>query len=142
MLKEQNILPESNSDTGLGFGTVMLPATMLGDDKKLTKETTSAAIVPAVNVFKTTETHVWFTVCLVDIVQTRYDFDYVAVPYVTYMDGDQEITLYGEQLSASVYDVAVLAASDNSQETEEVKAYLKKNIIDYVEGWIDHIYRP
>lgn len=141
MLEEQGILPDSNSDTGLGFGTVMLPASMLNGEK-LTKTTASAAVVPAVNIFKTTSTHVWFTVCLVDIVQTKYDYDYVAVPYVTYTYDGQEVTLYGEQLSASVYDVAVLAAADDSSETETVKDYLKKNIIDYVEGWIDHIYKP
>ena len=58
------------------------------------------------------------------------------------MNGDKEVTVYGEMLTASVYDVALLACKPESPETDATREYLQENVIEKVEIWLDSIYRP
>lgn len=145
MLSKAGALPKTNEDTGVGFGSVIIPTDFIPQGETLTKETERAYIVPAVNIWKSDSETVKYTVCLTDILKQNYNKRYTVVSYVTYMDGDQEITIYGEQMSASIYAIAKKAAAADSIETEFVKNYLKNTIIKYVddnEGWTEGIYRP
>lgn len=139
-LKELNLLPKTNDDTGVGFGTVIVPEILIPEGEKLTKETPMAYTVPAVKIYAKSETTVQYTVCLTDLLEGDYEIRYAVVPYITYMDGDQEVTVYGEQYSTTVYDVAKYACAPESDESEFVKDYLQTNVIDVVE-WTG-IYRP
>ena len=41
---------------------------------------------------------------------------------------------YGEMITANVYQIALLACAEDSQESEYTKEYLKTNVIDVVEA--------
>lgn len=142
VFESAGLLPESSNDTGVGFGSVIIPKSYIPEGESLTKETTNARIVPAVNILKTVDDDVWFTVCLVNMVVDNYTTDYAVVPYVTYLDGDKEVTVYGDMITANVYDIAVLACKPDSPETDSARDYLQSNVIDKVDVWTDEIYRP
>lgn len=133
-LAESGILPEDADATELGFGSVILPKNYLEEGEALTKQTADAAIVPAVNLLSKDDDTVKFTVCLVNIPEANYTRDYCVVPYVTLMVDGEEVTYYGEMLTANVYQIALLACGENSQESEYTKEYLKANVIDVVEA--------
>lgn len=132
--------PKSPSDTGLGFGSVVMPKKYLGDNE-LTKETEvtlngrvyKSKIAPAVNLFDVTEDDVKFTACLIDIPEKNYEEEYVAVPYMTYIENGEEITVYGEKTEGiTVFTIAEMAYADNK--TSEVdKEYLYNNILSVVD---------
>lgn len=133
-LATRAMLPKTANDTGVGFGSVIIPKKYIPEGEELTKETYDAAIVPAVNVMELGEEEVIFTVCLVDILEENYTRDYCVVPYVTVKNGDEEITYYGEMQTANVYEIALLACGEDSEETEYTKEYLKEKVIDVVEA--------
>ena len=119
--------PADNTDTGDGFGSVVIPLGMLNEE--LSKETSGAAIVPAVKLFDVTEQRVYYTVCITGISTDKYKEKFVFIPYAT-SDG---VTHYGEcATSLSLYDVAVLIY--NSQEASyEIKNYVYENILTVTE---------
>ncbi len=133
-LAAKAMLPETANDTGIGFGSVIIPKDYIPEGEKLTKKTYDAGIVPAVNIMELGEESVIFTVCLVDIIEKNYTRDYCVVPYVTVKNGDEEITYYGEMQTANVYRIALLACGEDSTETEYTKEYLKEKVIDVVEA--------
>ncbi len=149
-LADADILPKSSTDTGLGFGSVVLPTAYLEAGEKLTKTTASAHVVPAVKLFeapKGGDTEYKFTACLTGLATDQYTTEYTVVPYVTYMDGGEEVTIYGEQYSTSIFDVAE-AAFLSGKETGSVSEYLLNNILSVVdpttyaaEKW-SGIYKP
>lgn len=101
--------PSSTSDTTIGYGFVVLPKNMLGSNT-LTKQTPSAAVVPAVKLYSndSNEDYVEFTVCLTDIGKSNFETIYAVRPYVTYLDPDSvQRTVYGTMYdTASLYSVA------------------------------------
>lgn len=147
ILKDSNSLPKSENDTGIGFGTVVLPTNML-NGSLLTKETANAAIVPAVKIFENpNDTEVKFTACMTNLKTDNYQKEYTYVPYITYMDGENEVTLYGAQYSVSIFEIAKEIQKDETV-TEYVKEYVYNNILHVVDpvtypenGWTG-IYRP
>ncbi len=132
--------PESYEDSDLGFGSVVMPRRYLGDEtlEKGTVTTVggkeyAAKTVPAVNIFKETDTHVWFTVVITEIAEKNYTEEYVAVPYITYLDSETETTVYGAMTEdITVFDIAELAYTDD-KETETVKTYIYDNILSVVD---------
>lgn len=151
--------PQSSADKGLGFGSVVFPTKYLDDGVKLTKETTKtigdktyyAATVPAVVLWKQPdETSAFYTVCLTDIPQTKDGFTtaYTVVPYATYADQNgNEVTVYGESYSTSVFTIAEYAYQ-NGNETEVIREYYRNKILNVVDpdkypfvSW-SGIYRP
>ena len=132
--------PESYEDSNLGFGSVVMPKRYLGDTelKKGTVTTVAgkeyaAKTVPAVKIFNETDTHVWFTVVITEIAEKNYTEEYVAVPYITYLDGEVETTVYGAMTEdITVFDIAELAYADD-KETETVKTYIYDNILSVVD---------
>lgn len=149
ILKDSGSLPTSSASTGVGFGTVVLPTSML-DGAALTKETTNAVTVPAVKLYKApaaNDTVYSYTACLTDLEEDQYATEYTVRPYITYMDGEEEVTIYGEQYSTSVYAVAE-AAYLSGNETGADSEYLRNNILSKVnptkypaESW-SGIYKP
>ena len=149
-LKDAGHLPTSAESTGLGFGSVVLPTKFLEENEKLTKETANACIVPAVKLYESPEagaTAYRYTACLTGLESSQYTTEYTVVPYVTYMDGENELTVYGEQYSTSVFKVAEAAYTSNT-ETGAVNEYLLNNILSVVdpekypaEKW-SGIYKP
>ena len=134
ILAEQNGLPTSAESTGIGFGTVVLPNKLLGD-AELTKETTNAKIVPAVKLYsapKGDDTAYKFTACLTGLTDQQYVTEYTVRPYVTYVKDGEEVTVYGEQYSTSVFAVAE-AAYNGGKETQSVAEYLLNNILSKVD---------
>ena len=124
--------PESYADTGAGFGSVIIPEAMLVGN--LTKNTENAVVVPAVKLFSMDDETVEFTVCLTDINNKDYTTNYCVVPYVTVIENGEEVTYYGEMITANVYDIAKLACDEDSTESEYTKAYLTENVINIVEN--------
>lgn len=131
--------PASASDTGLGFGTVVFPTKWLGEGELLTKETSkdgkNAMIVPAVKLFEApTGTTVTYTACMTGLAQDAAALTtaYTVVPYATYMDGETEVTVYGEQYSTTVFDVAK-AAFESGKESTYVNEYLYNEILNVVD---------
>ena len=132
--------PKTADDTGLGFGSVVLPKKYLGDEKlvkdlqvmaegKLRK----AKTVPAVNLFKVTDDYIYFTVCLLGIEEDNYTTEYTAVPYITYMQDGEMVTEYGMQTSnVSVYNVAQLCFEDKNSSDAD-KEYLYNTILTVVD---------
>ena len=124
--------PETTSDTGIGFGSVVIPKDILGNNA-LTKETPKAKIAPAVNLFEVTEDEVRFTVCIIEIPEKNYDEEYVAVPYITYMDGGVEKTIYGQQTeNVTLFNIAKLAYKDPETE-QKVKDYIYESVLTVVD---------
>ena len=119
--------PESYTDVEEGFGTVILPADLLGDET-LSKDTESAAVVPAVVLYDVTDTNVLYTVCLTNI--SDYTREYVVVPYATDADGN---TTYGEIADGiSVYEIAELCYNDPNV-SASLKDYLLSNVLSMVD---------
>ncbi len=149
-LKDAGALPSSSADTGVGFGTVVLPTVLIPEGEALTKETPKRAIVPAVKLFNapgTEDTMYRFTACITGLTADQYTTEYTIRPYATYMDGDVEVTIYGEQYSVSIFDVAE-AAYLSGKETESDSEYLLNNILTKVDPETYHaqnwsgIYKP
>jgi hypothetical protein len=132
--------PKSPDDKGIGFGSVVMPKKYLGDNE-LTKETSvtvnnkvyKSKIAPAVNLFEITDDEVKFTVCVIEIQKKNYTEEYVAIPYMTYIENGEEITVYGEKTEGiTVFTIAEMAYADNK--TSEVdKEYLYNNILGVVD---------
>lgn len=132
--------PTSNTDTGLGFGSVVFPKKYLGDEKlvkdleiEANGETKKAKTVPAVNLFKVTDKYVYFTVCLLKIDESHYTEEYTAVPYITYLEDGKTITEYGMQThNVSVFAVAEMGYIDEKS-SEAEKNYLYENILTVID---------
>ena len=117
-----------------------MPKKYLGDNE-LTKETSvtinnkvyKSKIAPAVNLFEITDDEVKFTVCVIEIPEKNYSEEYVAIPYMTYIENGEEITVYGEKTEGiTVFTIAEMAYADNK--TSEVdKEYLYNNILSVVD---------
>ena len=132
--------PTSSADTGVGFGTVVFAKQYLGDDSLVKGYSVSSdgatrysATVPAVVLFGETETHIQYTVCITDIRPEYYTEEYVAVPYKTYVENGEEVTVYGNMTqNVTVYSVAELcyASADTSAEQKE---YIYNNILTVVD---------
>lgn len=133
-LKASGNLPKSISDTDLGFGTVLLPTSMIPTGEKLTKETPNAAIVPAVKLMTASDGNVVrFNACLYGLTGAgELSASITYVPYATYMDGDTKVTVYGEEHATSFYDIAILACAKNSTEDQYTQEYLNDKILHVV----------
>ncbi len=132
--------PDSADDTGIGFGTVVLPTEILGD-AELTKDTVisyngrdfAAKVVPAAVLYNKTSSTIYFNAVMTDVGEYNYNTEYTVVPYITYNDNELgEVTLYGVAYSTSIFKVARAAYSD-SKITEYVKEYLLNNILSKVD---------
>lgn len=151
-LAEANALPKKSSDTGVGFGSVVLPTASIPAGETLTKETAGAVVVPAVKLYqapKEGDTEYMFTACLVGYQETAaiYQRNLTVVPYVTYMDGENEVTIYGESYSTNIFEVAKVAVASGN-ETESISEHLNNTILHVVDpvtypkqSWTG-IYRP
>ncbi len=134
--------PESYSDNGAGFGTVIFPAKHMNEGDALVKgyantvngKTYTAKTVPAVNLYSISDSCVEFTVVLTEIPEKTYAEEYVAVSYATYIDENgEEITVYGEQTNnVSVFRIAEIAYS-KTDSSDEFKEYLLENILNKVD---------
>ena len=71
-----------------------------------------------------------FFVCLTKTLPKNYQQEYVAVPYITYLDNTgEEITIYGEETTnVTVYNIADLAYRD-PEASLSLKRYLYNNIL-------------
>lgn len=133
-------IPNDKYDLVNDIGTVVMPKKYLGDKSlyKNCKNTVNgieyvSKTVPAVNIYNQTDTHTYFTVCITNIAKYNYSNEYVAVPYITYMDGTIEKTIYGNMTeNISVYSVAKEAYKDSNTDAA-TKEYLYKNIISVVD---------
>lgn len=140
-LDTKGILPDSSTDTGVGFGAVVFPKDALdkadiSDLEKTSKykKTNKAKVVPAVKLFGEDGDKYTYTACMVGITEEYYATEYVAVPYATYMDGNSEITIYGTQTEPiSVFDIADKAYQAGTEKSE-VLEYLYENILVKVDA--------
>lgn len=131
-LLDESQLPKTYDDTGIGFGSVIAPKSILGD-AALTKETEGAQIVPAVKLFEEPSDVIKYTVCLIDTIPEKYNTEYVAVPYITYLDGGLEKTIYGTQTeNVTIFNIAKIMYDDANVSTE-TKAYLYDEILSVVD---------
>ncbi len=111
---DEAVVPDDSSDTGVGYGFVVLPSDLLTGD--LTKDTQDAGIVPAVKIFNETDSEIMYTVCITGIVSQNYSRDYTVVPYITYLDAQGiQHTVYGEQYAANLAEIAGLALDNESE---------------------------
>ena len=111
---DEAIVPDDSSDTGVGYGFVVLPSDLLTGD--LTKDTQDAGIVPAVKIFNETDSEIMYTVCITGIASQNYSRDYTVVPYITYLDAQGiQHTVYGEQYAANLAEIAGLALDNESE---------------------------
>lgn len=133
-IKASGNLPKSASDTDLGFGTVLLPTSMIPEGEKLTKETANAAIVPAVKLMTASDGEVVrFNACIVDLTTAdELSMQITYVPYATYMDGDTKVTVYGEEHATSFFDIALLACAKDSKEDQYTQEHLNDKILHVV----------
>lgn len=132
-------IPKEQYELVSDFGTVVMPKKYLGDNLLTQSFKTTAngkeykaKTVPAVKIFDETETDIYYTVCITHIPLKKYTNEYVAVPYITYMDGKVEKTIYGDMSSMTVYDIAQEAYADSRTDTA-TKEYLYKNILSAVD---------
>lgn len=151
-LAAADALPKSAADTGVGFGSVVIPTSLIPAGGTLTKETAGAAIVPAVKLYKAPaagDTEYMFTACLTNYTASKaiLERSLTVVPYVTYMEGEEEVTVYGAPYATSIYDVAK-AAYESGKETGATMEYLNNEILYVVDSatypkdsWTG-IYRP
>ena len=129
--------PTSQEDTGLGFGTVIIPQRYFDKDylyknsyANVDGKKYSAKVVPAVKLYSISETSVSFTVCITHITEKNYKENYVVVPYVTFLNEyGKETTYYGYLAdSLSVFDVAEMMIDDTSVPVEQ-KEYLNEKVL-------------
>ncbi len=126
-------LPKSAVDTGVGFGSVVILGKLLGDET-LTKETANAKVVPAVKLYKEPGDIITYTACVIETPTENYSEEYVAVPYITYMDDGVEKTIYGTQTeNVTVFNVAELAYNDAAVDAA-TKEYLYENVLTVVDS--------
>ncbi len=115
----------------VGFGSIVIPTCYA--EGEITKDYAydrdgvyvKAAVVPAAKVFREYETEIDFTVCVTDIGDHYYTEEYTVVPYITYMDGDVETTIYGTGYSVCVFEIAKCVYNDKNT-TERIKEEVYK----------------
>ncbi len=82
--------------------------------------------------YTSNDTHFYVTSYITDIALEQYGSEFVIRPFVQYMDGDYEYTIYAEYDTAcclSVYDVALSLLTSNNV-SKANKEYYQTNIID------------
>lgn len=128
-LKDKLQKPASDKDTALGYGFVVYPVELLGENE-LSKETSGAVVVPAVKTFREEGDHIEFTVCVTGITSDKFNRYYAVRPYVTYTDSfGIERTVYGEcYKNASLLSVAKMIP-----ESDPSYSWVKENILDKAE---------
>ena len=128
-LKDKLQKPASDKDTALGYGFVVYPVELLGENE-LSKETSGAVVVPAVKTFREEDDHIEFTVCVTGITTDKFNRYYAVRPYVTYTDSfGIERTVYGEcYKNASLLSVAKMIP-----ESDPSYSWVKENILDKAE---------
>ena len=131
LLSEEDY-PKDYDDTGVGFGSVLVPESYL-NGAKLTKETEGAVIVPAVKLYTEPTDVLRYTVCLIETPVESYNQEFVAVPYITYLEGGAEKTIYGEQTNnVTIFTIAGMMYEDTRVDLE-TKDYLYENILSKVD---------
>ena len=128
-LKDKLQKPASDKDTALGYGFVVYPVELLGENE-LSKETSGAVVVPAVKTFREEADYIEFTVCVTGITTDKFNRYYAVRPYVTYTDSfGIERTVYGEcYKNASLLSVAKMIP-----ESDPSYSWVKENILDKAE---------
>ncbi|MBQ9885852.1 MAG: InlB B-repeat-containing protein [Lachnospiraceae bacterium] len=142
-----SLQPDSTADKGIGFGTVVTMASLVGNaqiekDVNVTKVTKGMAVCPAVKLFERTDDYYQYTAVVTGITARHYQTDIAARPYITYRDANGiERTYYytekgtnaGGGYSVSIY-TAAKAFYANHAVSNAVKQWLYNNIISVVEG--------
>lgn len=141
-----SLKPSSNSDKGIGFGTVVTAASKIGSGQ-LVKDVNATTVVngmvvcPAVNLFEKTDDYYQYTCVVKGISASNYQTDIAARPYITYKDANGvERTYYYTEAGSNAgggYSVNLYKAAKafyNLNETAaSVKEWLYNNIISVVE---------
>lgn len=86
---DPSIVPGDPADTGIGYGTVLLPTSLVtgGNVANLTKQAANVVIVPAVNVWKNNANDIEFTTVLTKIdTKAKMEREIMARGYCTYKD--------------------------------------------------------
>lgn len=137
--------PDSDSDKGIGYGTVVTKASNIGSTG-LVKDVNAKSVVggmyvcPAVNLYDISEEAYTYTCVVTGIKASSYKTDIAARPYITYLDANGiERTYYcteadlgaGGGYKTNVYAVAD-AVYNLEGSSEEIKTWLKTNILDVV----------
>lgn len=116
--------PETDSDTGIGYGTIIIANMPTGTE--LTKETDGASVIPAVSVQDNSYSADSPAVADADIENSVFK----ARSYITYTDTLGEThTIYSDVFDKTLYQVAALEYVDEAT-SEETKQYLLENILD------------
>ena len=131
------------------YGIILLPEKYL-DGRELTADGRYSyngkiykpAVVPAKKIFSEDDDKIYFTAVLANMAKEKYQDNYAARPYVKITteteqeDGTvtktEELVHGEESIKRQVYQIAKDAV-DGSIETEEVKEWLRENIINPVE---------
>ncbi len=129
---------KTNEDvTDINLGTIVISSERYNGGE-LNLEYSNATNVSGEKIFKNAthfdNQYFKYTACIVKIPKEKYETALVVRPYISFTYKGNVVTLYGEQYStASLYSTAKLAIAENSTETEEVKEWITKNIIQIVE---------
>ena len=123
---DADLIPASASDTGIGYGFVVLPEKFMPVSGELKKDTERSAVVPAVKIFDEKDGYITYTACLTNVTGANYAENYTVRPYITYNDAQGiEHTVYGEQYAANMAEIAALALeNEGASLSDEQKAAL------------------
>ena len=137
--------PGSTDDKGIGFGTVAAKASNIGSaelKKDVNAETVAGGmyVCPAVKYYDISEDAYTYTCVITGIKAANYNTDIAARPYITYADANGiERTYYYTETDSNAgggYKTNLYAAANavygRADCNEEVKAWLKANILDAV----------
>ncbi len=141
---------EFNLTNGIGYGTVVLPTDLLGDNElkkgiAVNKDGIeyTAQTVSARNIYSIGQGFKLYNVTITEIPEKSYSRYYSARPYITYVDASGvEHTVYGNLHSASLYETAENIYESGAEDTplkerEAVLNYLYNNILTKVDGSVN-----
>ncbi len=137
------ILERSNALAGAlpnaEFGTLVLPAVVLnhnnwadltyGSSFSYEGSTYDTAVVPAINLFKTTDTAVQYTACLTNLDTEKYNRQYMVRGYMKFIDWNgNEAIAYSDEYATRLYAVSAATLNSGLVSDTEVKATLQSVI--------------
>lgn len=117
------------------IGTVLLPSSYLSDDifgvGYIDTKDNMAAKVPAKKMYGSDETSVTFTAVLTGFKEVNKFYDYVARPYVEYIDKNGVTRyVYGDAYDTSVWEIADCTLKLDQSGDRPLNEYVKDSIID------------
>lgn len=130
-------------DVLVEYGTLLLPKVYLGSNEltidgryQYNGKLYKPAVVQAKKIWSRSEGRTYFTAVLTGLAPEQYQNDYVSRVYVKVTDAENNVQLIysDDHVTKQVYQIALDACAEGSEETEETKEWMRETILKKVDS--------